>query len=83
MVLGLSYGVMLTPSVWTAYRTARPSGISPGTWSIGLAEAFLWGYYGMFHADRGIITFAVVGLVGSVLMLLRHNATRRPVEVAA
>ena len=82
VVLGLSYGVMLTPSVWTAFRTADPSGISPGTWRIGIAEAFLWGYYGWFHADVGILTFSVVGLVGSVLILARYASTRGQVKVA-
>lgn len=76
IVLGLSYGVMLAPSVWTAFRTDDPSGISPGTWWIGVAEALLWGYYGLFHFDRGIITFGVVGTIGSTLILARYYSTR-------
>ncbi|MEE8375005.1 MAG: hypothetical protein V3S26_01620 [Acidimicrobiia bacterium] len=83
VVLGLSYGVMLTPSVWTAFRTADPSGISPGTWRIGIVEALLWGYYGWFHGDIGILTFSVVGLVGSVLMLTRYHSTRGQVDSTA
>ena len=47
VMLGLSYGVMLAPSIWIAYRTSNPSGISPGTWWIGSAEALLWGYFGL------------------------------------
>lgn len=80
VVLGLSYAVMLAPSIWTAYRTPDPSGISPGTWWIGLAEALLWGYYGLYHADAGIITFGVVGIVGCSLMLVRYHTTRNLVE---
>ncbi len=80
VVLGLSYGVMIAPSVWTAYRTADPSGVSPGTWLIGIAEAVLWGYYGLFHGDRGIITFGIVGLIGSAVILVRYYVTRRRVE---
>jgi hypothetical protein len=76
VVLGLSYGVVLAPSIWTAYRTAIPSGISPLTWWIGLAEAVLWGYYGWFHSDHGIVTFTVVGVIGSGLMLIRFYTTR-------
>lgn len=84
VVLGVSYGVMLTPSIWTAYRTAIPSGISPLTWWIGLLEALLWGYYGWFHSDQGILTFMVVGVVGSGLMLLRYYSTRnRLIEAPA
>jgi uncharacterized protein with PQ loop repeat len=80
VVLGLSYGVMLTPSVWTAFRTADPSGISPGTWRIGVVEAFLWGYYGWFWADAGILTFSLVGFVGSLLILARYHSTRGKLE---
>jgi len=83
VALGLSYGVMLTPSVWTAYRTADPSGIAPLTWWIGLIEASLWGYYGAFHSDRGIVTFAVVGVVGSSLTLARYYATQSQVAEVA
>jgi uncharacterized protein with PQ loop repeat len=82
VVLGFSYAVMLAPSVWEAYSTDDPSGVSPGTWWIGLAEAALYGYYGLFHADTGIMIFAVVGMLGSALMLLRYYNTRRPAAVA-
>ncbi|MEX1038012.1 MAG: PQ-loop domain-containing transporter [Acidimicrobiia bacterium] len=80
--LGISYGVVLTPSIWTAYRTSIPSGISALTWWIGLIEAVLWGYYGWFHSDRGILTFMVVGIVGCGLMLLRYYATRKRLVAA-
>lgn len=82
VVLGLSFGVQLAPSLWAAYTTADPSGISPGTWWIGLAEAVLWGYYGLYHADAGIITFSVVAALGSVAMLARFHATRPRVRLA-
>ncbi len=76
VALGLSIGVQLSPSVWTAYRTPDPSGVSPLTWWIGLAEALLWGYYGLYNRDAGIITFGVVATVAAVLMLARYYATR-------
>ncbi len=80
--LGFSYGVQLAPSVWTAYRTADPSGISSGTWWIGLAEAVLWGYFGWFHADVGIMVFGIVGTMGSALILTRYYSTRRILQLA-
>ena len=82
VALGLSYGVVLAPSIWTAYRTVDTSGIAPGTWWIGALEAALWGYYGGFHSDRGILTLAVIGVVGSALMLVRYYGTRRRVAEA-
>ena len=83
VLLGLSYGVMVTPSLWTAYRTPDPSGISPGTWWIGIIEGLLWGYFGWFHADVGIVTFSIVAVIGAVLMLARYYGTRRLAEVVA
>lgn len=76
IVLGLSYGVVVGPSVWTAYRTAVPSGIAPLTWWIGAVEALLWGSFGWYHNDRGILTFMVVGVTSSTLMLVRYYTTR-------
>jgi len=76
VALGISIGVQLSPSVWSAYRSPDPTGVSPGTWWIGLAEALLWGYYGLFNRDAGIITFGVVASAASFLMLLRYLATR-------
>jgi uncharacterized protein with PQ loop repeat len=80
--LGFSYGVQLAPSIWSAYRTADPSGVSSGTWWIGLAEALLWGYFGWFHADVGIVVFGIIGTVGSALMLTRYYSTRRWLQPA-
>lgn len=76
ILLGLSFGLMMLPSLWVAYRTPDPSGISPGTWWLGVVEAFLWGFYGWHHADAGILTFAVTAVVGSGAMLVRYAATR-------
>ena len=76
VILGASYGIVLAPGIWTAYRTPDPSGISPLTWWIGLIEGVLWGYYGWFHQDLGILTFMGVAILGSSLMLTRYYATR-------
>ncbi len=76
-VLGFSYGVQVAPGVWTAYRTYRPIGISPGTWWIVLVEGLLWGYYGWYHGDAPLMIFAVVAAVASIAMLARYGATRR------
>jgi uncharacterized protein with PQ loop repeat len=77
VALGLSFGIMMAPTLWTAYRTPRPTGISPGTWLLGVVEALLWGFYGWHHADAGVITFAVVAAAGSAAMLARYTAAAR------
>lgn len=76
VALGLTFGVMMAPSIWTAYRTPDPAGIAAGTWWIGLIEAALWGFYGWHHADAGVLTFAGMAAVGAALMLARWYATR-------
>jgi hypothetical protein len=80
VALGLSFGVMMAPSIWVAFRTPNPSGIAPGTWWLGLAEGLLWGLYGWHHADEGILTFSAIAIAGSVLMLGRSWATRPAVS---
>ena len=82
VALGLAFGVMMFPSLWVAYRTPNPSGIAPGTWWVGIAEALLWGFYGWHHADAGVITFAITALVGSAAMLARYRATRNRAAAA-
>lgn len=80
VTLGLSYGVVVGPSIWTAYHTTKPSGIAPLTWWIGAVEALLWGAFGWYHSDRGILTFMFVGVTSSTLMLLRYYTTRNRSE---
>ncbi len=83
LVLGFSFGLQMAPSVWTAYRSPVPSGISPGTWWIGVVEAVLWFVYGWARTDVPLQLFGAVYLVGSALMLARYYATRRRFAVAA
>jgi uncharacterized protein with PQ loop repeat len=82
LVLGLSYGVQVAPSVWSAYRTWAPSGVSPGTWAIALVEVSLWGLYGLGKGDVPIQVFALTGISSSLAMLARWAATRRRMPAA-
>jgi hypothetical protein len=38
--------VQVTPSLWTAYRTAHPTGISQGTWALVFGELSCWLTFG-------------------------------------
>jgi uncharacterized protein with PQ loop repeat len=75
-VLGISYGIQVAPSLWTAWRTYAPTGIAPGTWLLVLVQVLLWGYYGMVEQDWAIKGFALTGIASSLLMLLRWATTR-------
>ncbi len=75
--LAASFVLQVAPSVWTAYRTDRPTGISPGTWLLILAELLCWGVYGMHKSDPRLTVLGWTGVAASVLMLApaRHAAT--------
>ena len=49
--LAASFVLQVAPSIWTAYRTDVPTGISPGTWLLVLAELLCWGAYGLHKSD--------------------------------
>jgi uncharacterized protein with PQ loop repeat len=69
--LAASFVLQVTPSVWTAYRTERPTGISLGTWLLILAELLCWGVYGLRESDPRLIVLGWTGVTASVLMLAR------------
>ncbi|WP_406049685.1 hypothetical protein [Kribbella sp. NBC_00889] len=69
--------VQVTPSVWTAYRTARPTGISQGTWALVFGELSCWFVFGLWKTDPRLITLGATGILASLLMLARiRHATR-------
>ena len=76
IALGGSVAIQVTPSVWSAFRTPAPRGVSPGTWVIVVIEAGLWGFYGAYHVDPGILTFSITTMLAGALILARYAATR-------
>jgi hypothetical protein len=77
-LLTASFVVQVAPSVWTAYRTARPTGISSGTWMLILGELACWLIFGLRESDPRLITLGVTGVAASALMLARIRHTRSP-----
>ena len=77
-LLTVAFLLQVTPSVWTAYRTIRPTGISSGTWLLILGELTCWMIFGLHTADPRLITLGASGIIVSVLMLARiHRTTGR------
>jgi len=70
-LLAAAFVVQVTPSVWTAYRTARPSGISAGTWTLILGELACFLAYGLHESDPRLIALGSTGVAASTLMLAR------------
>jgi uncharacterized protein with PQ loop repeat len=77
-LLTAAFVVQVIPSVWTAYRTARPSGISRGTWLLILGELSCWTVFGVHKSDPRLMILGVTGVAASLLMLAR---IRRPTEI--
>jgi hypothetical protein len=63
--------LQVIPSIWTAYRTVRPTGISAGTWGLILGELTCWLIFGLHESDPRLIALGASGVAASVLMLAR------------
>jgi hypothetical protein len=58
-----------------AYRTARPTGISQGTWLLILGELSCWTIFGVHKSDLRLMVLGFTGVAASVLMLGRIRRT--------
>lgn len=76
-ILGLSVLVNQGPMVWTALRQDRLHGIAPMTWMLALADASLWGLYGVAVGDAALMGYGVVLFTSAVVILARVWWTRR------
>jgi hypothetical protein len=76
VLLTAAFLLQVTPSVWTAYRTARPTGISSGTWLLILGELTCWMIFGLHAADRRLVTLGAIGIITSTLMLARIHRSQ-------
>jgi len=76
-LLTAAFLLQVTPSLWTAYRTARPTGISAGTWLLILGELSCWMIFGLHTSDPRLITLGASGIIVSALMLARIHRTTR------
>jgi uncharacterized protein with PQ loop repeat len=76
-LLTAAFLLQVTPSLWTAYRTPRPTGISAGTWLLILGELTCWLAFGLHAADPRLITLGISGIIVSTLMLARIHWTAR------
>src|SRR5262245_12716231 len=79
-LLTAAFVLQVTPSIWTAYRTEHPTGISPETWMLILGEVSCWTIFGVHESDPRLITLGITGVVASVLMLARIHRARATAE---
>jgi uncharacterized protein with PQ loop repeat len=70
-LLTAAFVIQVSPSIWTAYRTRHPTGISRGTWTLVLGELTCWATYGLHRSDPRLIVLGFTGITASILMLAR------------
>ena len=68
--------VQVTPSVWTAYRSDRTTGIAVGTWLLIFGELLCWGVFGVYRSDPRLIVLGATGVAASLLVLARVAGPR-------
>lgn len=76
IVLTAAFALQVAPSIWTAYRTAHPTGISRGTWMLIFGELSCWALYGYNESDPRLMTLGTAGVTASILMLARTFHSR-------
>ena len=81
--LAAAFLLQVTPSVWTAYRAADTTGISPGTWLLIFAELLCWGVFGVHESDPRLIVLGASGVAASLLVLARVARPRAGGVLAA
>jgi len=74
-LLTAAFIVQVTPSIWTAYRTDRPTGVARGTWMLILGELSCWTIFGVHKSDPRLVTLGFTGVTASALMLTRIRRT--------
>jgi hypothetical protein len=76
-LLTAAFVLQVTPSLWTAYRTAHLTGVAAGTWLLILGELSCWTIFGAHQSDPRLLTLGVTGVTASALMLARIRRTSR------
>jgi uncharacterized protein with PQ loop repeat len=74
-LLTSAFVLQVSPSIWTAYRTHRPTGVSRGTWMLVFGELSCWTVFGIYKSDPRLVVLGFTGVTASVLMLARIHRT--------
>jgi uncharacterized protein with PQ loop repeat len=81
-LLTAAFALQVAPSIWTAYRTDRPTGIAAATWVLVLCELSCWTAFGLHRSDARLIALGVTGVTASGLMLNRIVLRPRRVTIS-
>ena len=75
--LSLTVVVCCGPTVWTAYSTRWPVGLSRWTWWLAVADGASWGTYGLVIGDGALQVYGVVMVATALAVLLRLRSVAR------
>jgi uncharacterized protein with PQ loop repeat len=75
-LLTVAFILQVTPSLWTAYRTAHLTGVAAGTWLLILGELSCWTIFGLRQSDPRLMALGVTGVTASALMLARIRTSQ-------
>lgn len=81
VVLAASVVVNYGPQVLTALRGRHLEGLAPATWFLALADAGLWGAYGVAVGDPALMAYCVVMTVFALIILWRIWRSRQQTVV--
>ena len=81
--LTVAFLLQVTPSVWTAYRADRTTGIATGTWLLIFGELLCWGVFGIYESDPRLIVLGATGVTASLLVLARAARPRAPARAGS
>lgn len=74
LAIGLLYGAVFAPAVWTAVRSTSLAGVSVTTWVLAWVEAAIWLLYGSTTGDVALVVGGLGGAVMSAIILIRLAA---------
>lgn len=80
VVLAVSVLVNYGPQVVAAVRGHRLEGLAPATWYLALADAALWGAYGLAVDDPALLGYCAVLTISAAVILVRIARTRPTVD---
>jgi uncharacterized protein with PQ loop repeat len=76
LVLAGTVVVTCGPTVWSAYTSKSPVGLTAWTWWLAAADASTWGTYGLLIGDTALELYGLVMGATAAALLWRLRATR-------
>ncbi len=68
-VMAGAFVIQVIPSLWSAWRSHQPAGVSRPTWMLIGAEVACWGTIGLLDGRPPLIVLGATGLVAVTAML--------------